>query len=110
MKLNWVIIFENSLFSDVMIAGRYRSICFLSSYEQLKFDLDRIQINMLKSRKCLILLYFFEKRSEIVNRFFVNFYIIKTLGRLIKLMCKNYRFMCKISKQSFILNFAIYSL
>ena len=26
----------------------YRSMCFLPNYEPLKFDLDRIQINMLK--------------------------------------------------------------
>ena len=44
----------------------------------------------------------FENGSEIVvNRFFVNFYIIKILGRLFKIICKNHRFMCEISKQSF---------
>ena len=26
----------------------YRSMCFLSSYEHLKFDLDKVQTNMLK--------------------------------------------------------------
>ena len=73
-------------------------MCFLSRYEHLKFDLDRIQINMLKQGKWLILVYFFEKKSEIVNRFFVNLYIIKILGRLFNIMCKNYRFMCEIFK------------
>ena len=42
-------------------------MCFLSSYEHLKFDLDRVQISMPKWGKWLILIYFFEKRSEIVN-------------------------------------------
>ena len=73
-------------------------MCFLSRYEHLKFDLDRIQINMLKQGKWLILVYFFEKKSEIVNRFFVNLYIIKILGRLFNIMCKNYKFMCEIFK------------
>ena len=27
---------------------KYRSMCFLSIYEHFKFDLDRVQINMLK--------------------------------------------------------------
>ena len=39
------------------------------SYKHLKFNLDRVQINMVKLGKWLILVYFFEKRSEIVNRF-----------------------------------------
>ena len=50
-------------------------MCFLSSYKHLKFELNRVQINMHIYGKWLILLYFFEKRSEIVNRFFVNHYI-----------------------------------
>ena len=33
-----------------------------------------------------------------VNRFFVNFYIIKILGRLFKKLCKSYRFVCEIFK------------
>ena len=41
---------------------------------------------------------FFEKRSEIVNRVFANLYILKILGGLFKIMCKNYRFMCEIFK------------
>ena len=60
---------------------KYRSMCFLSSYKHLNFDLNRVQINMHIYGKWLILLYFFEKRSEIVNRFFVNHYIIKILDR-----------------------------
>ena len=53
----------------------------------------------------MILVYFFEKRSEIVIRFFENLYIIKILGRLFKLMCKNYRFMCEIFKTIIYLKF-----
>ena len=30
------------------LSNKYMSMCFLSSYEHLKFDLDRVQINMLK--------------------------------------------------------------
>ena len=43
--------------------------------------------------------------SEIVNRFFVNLYIIKILGRSIKIMYKNYRFLCEILKTIIYLKF-----
>ena len=60
---------------------------------------------MLKYGKLLILVYFLEKRSDIVNRFFVNLYIIMLLGRLFKVMSKTYRFMCKIFKTMIYLKF-----
>ena len=54
---------------------------------------------------------FFQKMSEIVNSFFLNLYLIKILGRSIKIMCENYRFMCEIKfLKHFFSNFAIYSL
>ena len=34
--------------------------------------------------------------SEIVNSFFRNLYIINILGGSVKIMCKNYKFMCEI--------------
>ena len=71
---------------------------FLWSYEHLKFDLRRVQISMLKKGKWLILVYFFKKIGEIVNRFFLNLYIIKILGSSIEIVCKNYRFKCKMFK------------
>ena len=74
----------------------------LSSYEHLKFDLDRVHICL--NRENGIFLF---KNSEIVYSFFLNLYIIKIVGRSIRIMCKNYRFMCKFLKKSFIGNFAI---
>ena len=51
---------------------------FLLSYKHLKFDLYRIQINMLKyiKEKWLIFAYFFEQISKIVNIFSLELYII----------------------------------
>ena len=86
-------------------------MCFLSSYDQLKFDLNRYQINMLKKGKWLILVYFLQNMSEIINTCFQNLYIIKSLGRSIKIMNKNYRFMFDIFKTIIYLEFCyIYSL
>ena len=52
----------------------------------------------------------FLKRSEIVNSFFANLYIIKILDRLIRIMCKNYRFMCEIFETIINLKFFYYIL
>ena len=48
--------------------------------------------------------------GEIVNRFFVNLYIMKILGRLFKQMCKNCTFMCGIFDAIVYCKFAIYIL
>ena len=48
--------------------------------------------------------YFFQEMSEIVKNFSSNLYIIKILGRYIKLMCGNYRFMSEILKTITYLN------
>ena len=77
---------------------KYRSMCFLSSYGHLKFDFDRFQINMLK--------YFCQKMSERVNSFFLKLYIFYNKDiRSIKIMCKNYRFMCELFKTIIYLKF-----
>ena len=76
----------------------YRPKCFLSSYEHLKFDLDRVQINMALLGKWLILVCFCQKLSEIVYSFLQKLYIIDILGRSIKIMYEKYRFMI-VSKQ-----------
>ena len=80
-------------------------MCFLSSSENLKFGLDRVQINMLKIGKMADFGIFLLKMSEIVTSFYFNLYIIKILGRYIKLMCKNYRFMCENFKTIIYLQF-----
>ena len=41
-----------------------------------------------------------KKESEIVSRFFVNLYIRKIFSICFKIMCKNYRFMCKMCETS----------
>ena len=69
----------------------------LTSCEHLK------DVQVMKMR---IFYIFLKKMSEIVNTFFLSVYIIKILGRSIKIMCENYRFMCDIFK-TFIWNFAI---
>ena len=67
-------------------------MCFLSSYEHLKLNLKRIQINILKYGKWLILVYLFQKMSEIANSFSLNLYIIEILCRSIKTIdsCEKY--------------------
>ena len=43
---------------------------------------------------------FLQKMSEIIYIFVLKLYIIKVLGRSIKMMCENYRFMCEIFKNN----------
>ena len=52
--------------------------------------------------------YFFHKISETLNNFFLNLYIIKMLGRSIKIMCKNYRFLCELFERIIYLKFVIF--
>ena len=51
---------------------------------------------------------FLKKMSEIVIRFFLNLYIIKVLGRFIKIICENYRSMCQIFKNNHLFEIVLY--
>ena len=44
------------------------------------------------------LVYSFQRMSEILNKFFLKLFIIKILGRSLKITCKNYNIMCDILK------------